>query len=64
MFYEPKDYDAVIAATPTEWKGRLLKEKSARAICIGRRKNKATNNIMTLYYMDGRYFIVECGKIL
>lgn len=64
MYYIPKDYDAVIAATPAEWKGKPLKEKSARAICISRRKNKGTNNIMTLYYMDGRYFVVECGKIL
>lgn len=64
MFYTPKDYDAVIAATPAAWKGTPLKEKSARAICIGRRKNRATNRIMTLYYMSGRYFVVECGKIL
>lgn len=64
MYYPPKDYDAVIAATPTEWKGVPLKEKSARAICIGRRKNRETNRMMTMYYMDGRYFVVENGKIL
>ena len=64
MYYIPKDYNAVIAATPTEWKGRSLKEKSARAICIGRRKNRETNRMMTMYYMDGRYFVVENGKIL
>lgn len=64
MYHLLSIYEKVIAETPTEWKGVPLKEKSARAVCVDKLKNRKTNRMMTMYYMDGRYFVVENGKIL